>query len=564
MKNSYITVTDQFCGAGGSSQGVRNHAQKMGGGLEVKLAMNHWKLAIETHNTNFPDTAHDCTDISAADPRRYPSTDILVTSPECTTHSPAGGNRHQASKVQMEMYDKGILDPATERSRATMWDVCRFAEYHRYNIIIVENVVEAKLRWPLFDIWLRAMHALGYRHKIKFLNSMHFWPTPQSRDRMYVVFWKKENKAPNLDHTPLAFCPCCGKDIKAMQHWKNPEKKIGKYRSQYVYVCPKDGTVVEPYYYAAFNAIDWRDIGTKIGDRVKPLSPNTMRRIQYGLDKFGEDPLVLNVRHTSGTACRVKSAVSDVIGAQCTELSHALSVPMLLHTKYGKEARGVVRPISREGFTHTTIESQAIATPFVVKGEHTSLENGYVKAIGDTFQTQTVRQTMSLINPWIIEMNKTGECKPASEPASTITAGGINHAILGSPLIVENKGQSKSKPVTKPFGVQTSMINHGIVTDEAMKSFLSYYNGKAQASQLTDPIGTMTTKERVGVVSYQKPKIEDCYYRMIKAPEVKSSMAFDEDYVILGSSKDQVKQCGNAVTPPVMEWLIGQCVASLT
>lgn len=40
MKQSYLTVTDQFCGAGGSSQGVRRLSEKIGGGLEVKLAMN--------------------------------------------------------------------------------------------------------------------------------------------------------------------------------------------------------------------------------------------------------------------------------------------------------------------------------------------------------------------------------------------------------------------------------------------------------------------------------------------------------------------------------------------
>jgi DNA (cytosine-5)-methyltransferase 1 len=562
MKNSHITVTDQFCGAGGSSQGVRNLSRKWGGGVEVKLAMNHWKLAIETHNTNFPETHHDCTDISACDPRRYPSTDGLITSPECTTHSPAGGNKHKKTDFQMHMYDKGILDPATERSRATMWDVCRFAEYHQYNFIVVENVVEAKLRWPLFDIWLKAMHTLGYRHKIKYLNSMHFWPTPQSRDRMYVVFTKKGNKAPDLEYMPLAYCPCCGKDVHAIQHWKNPEKKFGKYRSQYIYVCPTDGMVLEPYYYAAFNAIDWRDIGTKIGDRAKALSPNTMRRIQYGLDKYGEDPLVLNFRHSSGTACRVKSAVESPIGAQCTELSHALSVPMILHTKFGKEARGVVRPAFREAFTHTTVESQAIATPIIIKTEQGSQYKNAKPATGP-FLTQTVRQTSALITPWIIEMNKTGECKPASEPTSIVTAGGINHAILGSPLIVENKGQSQSKPASKPFGAQTSMINHGIVTDESLKTFLSYYYGKSQASGIHEAMGTMTTNDRMSLVSYQKPRIEDCYYRMIKAPEVKMSMAFDQDYIILGNSKDQVKQCGNAVTPPVMEWLVEQCIKSL-
>jgi len=519
MKDSALTATDQFCGAGGSSQGARN------AGVKVKMALNHWKLAIETHNTNFPDTDHDCTDISACDPRRYPSTNILLTSPECTTHSPAGGNRHRKVSDTMDLFQKGIIDPATERSRATMWDVCRFAEYHSYEIIIVENVVEARTKWVLFDVWLQAMHRLGYRHRCKYLNSMHFWPTPQSRDRMYVVFWKSGNKEPDLDFHPLAYCSCCGKDIHAVQNWKNPERKFGKYRTQYLYVCPVDGAVVEPYYYAAFNAIDWNDIGTKIGDRKKPLSINTERRIKYGLKKYGNHPLVINVRQPSGLFNRVKS-VSEVLGTQCTETSHS------------------------------------ITTPFVIKGEHTHL-TGYVKSVNETFYTQTARQTNALITPWIIEMNKTGECKPASSPTSTITAGGINHAILASAFITESRGQSKTKPIVSPLGTQTQMINHGIVTDENMKTFLSYYNRSQQASGINDPMGTIPTHDRVSVVSYEKPVLEECHYRMIKPPEVKASMGFDPDYKILGSGKDQVKQCGNAVTPPVQEWIIGQCVKSL-
>lgn len=120
MKQSYITVTDQFCGAGGSSQGAQE------AGVEVAMALNHWKLAIETHQTNFPNTKHDCTDISACDPRRYPSTDILITSPECTNHSLAKGKK--IVKAQLDLYENGTIDPAAERSRATMWDVPRFCQ----------------------------------------------------------------------------------------------------------------------------------------------------------------------------------------------------------------------------------------------------------------------------------------------------------------------------------------------------------------------------------------------------------------------------------------------------
>jgi DNA (cytosine-5)-methyltransferase 1 len=55
MLTSDITVTDQFCGAGGSSSGAA------AAGATIKLALNHWKLAVETHNTNFPETDHECT-----------------------------------------------------------------------------------------------------------------------------------------------------------------------------------------------------------------------------------------------------------------------------------------------------------------------------------------------------------------------------------------------------------------------------------------------------------------------------------------------------------------------
>lgn len=194
-KPSDITITDQFCGAGGSSIGAT------AAGARLHLALNHWQLAIETHNTNFPNAHHDCTEISACDPRKYPSTDILITSPECTNHTLAKG-RPRKWQQQLDLFGKITIDPAEERSRATMWDVPRFAEYHRYNIIIVENVVEARM-WAPWEGWLHAMRCLGYAHQCVYLNSMHVHPTPQSRDRMYVVF----HRAGNADFSRLLVTP---------------------------------------------------------------------------------------------------------------------------------------------------------------------------------------------------------------------------------------------------------------------------------------------------------------------------------------------------------------------
>lgn len=147
-KKSYITVTDQFCGAGGSSIGATK------AGAELRLAMNHWQLAIDTHNTNFPQADHDCADISASNPRKYPSTDILITSPECTNHSLAKGKPRRF--YEKNLWGDVLIDPAEERSRATMWDVPRFAEYHEYRIIVVENVVDA-VKWRMWDAWLNVI-----------------------------------------------------------------------------------------------------------------------------------------------------------------------------------------------------------------------------------------------------------------------------------------------------------------------------------------------------------------------------------------------------------------------
>jgi len=584
-KNSYLTVTDQFCGAGGSSQGVRNLDRKIKG-LEVKLALNHWKLAIETHNTNFPNTIHDCTDISASDPRRYPSTDILITSPECTNHSLANGKK-KASQ-QMDLFDKGVLDPAAERSRATMWDVPRFAEYHNYNAIIVESVVDAR-KWVMFESWLHAMHALGYNHKCVYLNSMHCHPTPQSRDRMYIVFWKKGNKAPKLDYTPLAHCHKCGEDVRGVQSWKDPRKQFGKYRQQYLYCCPKCSTVVEPYYYAAFNCIDWSDIGTRIGDRAKPLSPKTITRIEYGLKKYGSQPLSITTKYDSENPENGARSLTESLRTQTSEQGHGVLTPFQVinyspgYTKDIKDSfasittqdhHGIVTPfiVNDQQSTGVNFRTKSITdhlpvvptahrlklvVPFLIKQEHSFQMN--VRSIELPMATQTTRQSEMLITPYVIEMNRTGECKPIDNPTATITAGGINHALL-----IENKGQSKSKPITDPAGCLTTKPHLGIFTDEKWNSFItSYYSTGISNKHITDEMGSVTTKDRNGLTTYQNPRIEDCYYRMLKPHEIQLAMAFDRDYIVLGSSRDKVKQLGNAVTPPAMEWLVGQVVESL-
>lgn len=513
-KNSFITATDQFCGAGGSTTGAK------AAGVEVKMALNHWHLAIETHNTNHPEVLHDCTDVQACDPRKYPSTNILITSPECTNHSLAKGQKRKYQN-QLKLFGRVEISAEEERSRATMWDVPRFAEFHDYEIIIVENVVDARY-WRLWDAWLLAMHNLGYNHECSYLNSMFFHPCPQSRDRMYVVFWKKGNPRPDLNFRPIAPCPDCG-DRETFQSWKRADKKWGKYNQQYVYRCSACNKVVTPYYFCAFNAIDWTIPGQRIGDRKRPLAPKTMERIRYGLEKYGNRHLIISPRYTHGLNRRVKPVCSPV-PTQLTEVKHGLLSPFLINLEHSKvDAKFRVKPAYEALFTQTTSQATGIVVPMIVE-----LKGGYI-------------------------------ARKLDVPLSTILAGGWHHMLIG------NYTPGWARTLEKPTGTITTSDSQALFSTDKMSSFLSYYySGSNQYSSVTEPVSTVTTNDRAALTQPNGVKIEDCYYRMLRDHEVQAAMAFPEDYIILGNAKQKINQLGNAVTPPVMEWLVSQAVKTLT
>jgi len=187
------TITDLFAGAGGSSTGATQ------AGVTVRLAANHWQTAIDTHQLNHPGADHDCADISQTDPSRYPRTDLLWASPSCTHHSRAQGKRRTTGPAEFAPH-RGrvewgeVRQSEPDRSRATMFDVIRFAEHHRYDGIIVENVPEVR-EWPLYRWWLSAVtDGLGYREREDIVSAARCNQlgdaAPQDRRRLYVQFWR--------------------------------------------------------------------------------------------------------------------------------------------------------------------------------------------------------------------------------------------------------------------------------------------------------------------------------------------------------------------------------------
>lgn len=616
-----VTVTDLFAGAGGSSTGMVAVP-----GVRIRMAANHWKLAIAVHNQNHPDTDHAPVDLHEEDPRFFPRTDILWASPECTKWSQAAGNAPRPA-IEEGLFQDPLSDEAARRSRLLMFDVLKFAEHHRYRAMIIENVIdiavkaEYRLAWK---VWQQQLRNLGYDYRVVSLNSMHAQhlgaPAPQSRDRLYVVCWRRGERVPDIDKVmrPRAWCARCDRVIESRQAFK-PGRTVGKYRQQYVYVCSTCGDQVEPAWLPAAAAIDWSIPGTRIGDRpIKDfynkkgtylgrghLAPKTTARIAAGIARYWR-PLTVEAagnqydaadprhrRHGDPNGYYRAWPVADVMRTLHTTESKALLIPV--EGRDGKDAR----PAGLIGRTQTTRLETAVVTPFIAELRGGSSDARSVTDPAATFTASGNHHALITRHYGDGGSNPARHTTTPDEPMRTLTANAGNMSLL-TPYY-GTAGQSK--PATDPIGTLTTRDRYGLVTpaggtwndaatstDEALRTLTTrdayalltrHFSSKGDGAEMTTPIWeamrTLTTKGHQSVVTpgdlaAAEAQVEDCLFRMLYPHEVAAGMAFpaDYDWHVLNekgkppSNADLVKMAGNAVTPPAARDLMAAVVESLT
>jgi DNA (cytosine-5)-methyltransferase 1 len=588
-----LKAHDIFAGAGGESIGLAE------AGIEILLAANHWDRAIETHSANFPDAEHLCADVSNYDLRRLPrGADIGWFSPECTWHSPAGGRRKL--RAQLDLLDDYVPTDGGIRSRATMLDVFRATEVHRYKIVVVENVVEVA-DWPSYDWWLDGIRGLGYDVQIICVNSAHIGDednprAPQWRDRWFALFTRHDVGPMNLQPRPLALCVECDETVLAVQWWKNPKRRqIGKYGQQYLYRCPNSRckhTIVEPYVRPAASAIDWTDLGTRIGDRPRPLAKNTLRRIQAGLDMFCQPTVVAAAGNTweapGGSYVRAQPAYDAPLMARtCTGQDAVATHPLLVTLNHGGHDGRVQDPTSAPLAPRTTKIGEAVVTPFVVNGQSGGVEsrvdavtqplrtvvaNGRghhqlvtppllvanrthnrSRSVDEPIPPLTTGSNLGLASPpgFVTMANRNGRARhPGHEPLPTLTAGG-NHHELVTPFYVKAFGgnarpEHMAKPITDPLGTITTQDHHWLV--------IPYRRGAKPHRPDATALSTVATREQHGLLA-AAVELEDCYFRMLQPREHLRAQRFPDVYVVLGNKGEQTMQAGNAVSSNVAHWI---------
>jgi DNA (cytosine-5)-methyltransferase 1 len=169
-KKRAIKAIDLFAGVGGSSRGA------IAAGARIALAVDHWDLARKTYQSNFPGVIFlnaSCEDIGLARlKKRVRGIDLILASPECTSHTCAKGNA-----------------PRSEASRRTAFQVIRFAKAFGPRWVIIENVVHMRT-WKSYEKWLNSLRDLGYNVTEQVINSADHG-VPQARRRLFVMCDRK-------------------------------------------------------------------------------------------------------------------------------------------------------------------------------------------------------------------------------------------------------------------------------------------------------------------------------------------------------------------------------------
>jgi DNA (cytosine-5)-methyltransferase 1 len=501
---------DLFCGAGGSSTGLT-----MAGG-QLMLALNHSLRNIITHSTNFPGADHDAVDINHYDMRNLPrGFEVLWASPICTEISPAGGNGavdQPGEEVPEELLRYGpVGKDVFQRTRATAYDVVRACEVHMPPIVIVENVVEFATRWKLFACWLLMMMTLGYEYQIVCANSAHIEgpdgeTAPQSRDRLYIVFNRRDVAKPDVRVRPRSWCGNCSGEVQGVQTWKESEgydtesgKKflVGKHgvrSGQYYFTCPNTGcsNIVTPITKPAASIINFHYLGSRIGERSRPLVDNSRRRIGRGILEhgFGIDPSEMQPFIDGCSDNAPPASIHDTFRTFTTKPWQRLCTPP-----------GTPQPFLDANGGSWNTGSASVNRPF--RARTTKDWEGLCVPPGAFIDT--ARNHSWPMSPY--------------DPLTTIAAGGNHQAIV----VPYNRTGVPFPAAAQEFGTITTRDRHGLVTG---------WDG-ATMDQL----------------------IDNSFYRMIQWYEQLLAQAFPLNYLMTGNIGERTAGAGNAVSCNVAGWL---------
>ena len=597
-------VVDFFCGGGGAGTGL-----EMGLGRPVTVAKNHSPAAISMHTANHPAARHFTTDVFEGDPDEECQgrpVGWFHMSPDCTHHSQAAGGQ-----------------PRKREIRNLSWIGLKWAGKKMPRVISLENVKQI-LQWgPLIAKRDKAtgrvmkldgtVAALGERVPV---HDQFLVPDPKRRGITwrrfvyllegvgYQVEWRIikacDFGAPTSRERLFMIARCDGQPIVWPEptHAKNPAKGQQKWRT-------------------AADCIDWSVPSKSIFGRKKDLAAATLRRVAKGMKKFVLDnpqPFIVPIANWSGELAQSAREPLRTVTSWPRGGSFAMASPTIVQTGYGERAgqqprvpgldqplgtvvaggvkhalsSAVILPATHQGAVRVNDPSAPLPTVTAAnRGELMMASPLMIEAGGPAYAgkpapadqpmgTLMTQNHRALATAFIEQANggfNATPAKGADEPLTTVTNTGSQQRLVTANLATLRRN-SIGREIDDPVPTMTAGAEHHALVEYTLSpeheegalhvaAFLVSYYGTENTSAADAPAPTVTTKDRLGLVTvFVKGTpyvIVDICLRMLQPHELYRAQGFPASYIIdkgadgkLFTKTEQVHMCGNSVSPPPM------------
>lgn len=516
MKLHYI---DLFCGAGGTSTGVKEAHINDVKCADVIACVNHDPHAIASHMANHPKAHHYTEDIrtlelspmvSLVEETRmaHPGDPIVLwASLECTNFSRAKGGQ-----------------PRDADSRTLAEHLFRYIDAIRPDYIQIENVEEfmcwgkldengkpvSKDRGRDYLRWVRNVKGRGYDYDYRILNAANYGAYT-SRKRFFGIFAAKGLPIvfPEPTHSKTGQNDLFGR----LKKWK-----------------------------AVGDVLDLEDEGRSIFDPGrKPLSENTLKRIYAGLIKFvagGKDAFLVKYNSMNQKGRYIAPSVDEPCPVVATQNRLGLCKVNFLSKQYSGNPEDKNISIDDPAGTITTIDHHAFITAYYGNGENSPLEA--------PAPTVTTKDRLAIVKTQFLDQQY-GNGSPVTigKPAGTLTTNPKLNLVTVKPWITANrKWQYLMNPQFTSEGASIEKPCFTLIArmDKKPPCIVTAEAGETVAIYEDDSPMTVKIKEFMALYG-----IRDICMRMLKIPELKKIMGFPEDYVLVGTQSEQKKYIGNAV-----------------
>lgn len=609
-------VVDLFAGGGGASEALLQAL-----GRDPDIAINHDEHAIGMHAANHPFARHLREDVWHADPVREiagRAVGWLHASPDCTHFSQAKGGqpRSRATRSLSWVVCKwaGLARPriislenveqilkwgplvakrCASTGRVLKMDGTVAAPGERVPVqqqYLVPDPRHAGRTWRAFVHQLRA---LGYAVEWRKLRACDYG-AGTSRTRLFLLACR--------DGQPI--------------RWPEPTHGPGRAAPfitaadciDFAQPCPSIFTRKRPLADATLRRIA-RGIKRFVIDAAEPFivqcanaSANGVHASSAplptitGWPKGGSHavvaPTLVQASHGEGRPDGVKrwgagcSAPDSLLGTITASGSggHALASATLIQTGYGERegqaprVPGLHKPVGTlvDGQKHALVSATLAKfrgdsagapvsdpLPTITSGAGAKRPAGAAHAMG------VITAYLEQANGGPRNANGTGHA--CTEPVSTITQAGSQQRLVTAHLATL-RHHSTGAAATDPLATIAAQGEHHAVVEcqlspehaagaERVAAFLVKYYGTATGVDLRDPLDTVTTRDRLALVTVHVRGVPyvivDIGLRMLRPRELYAAQGFPADYIISHTADGRalttsqaVRMVGNSVSPP--------------